>query len=109
MVFDLRLPHTEGSHVPGINGGSTFRKQITILSLAAAHLPFEAVTAKVEQAANRTQLHHWQIVFNALVDPPPGASMQAVTEALIVGLNELRADPERVGPVTYFPHFQSLA
>ncbi len=34
--------------------------------------------------------------------------MDAVEETLVAGLNALRADPERVRSLTYFPHFRSI-
>jgi len=36
------------------------------------------------------------------------ASLDAVDETLIAGLNQLADDPERVRSMTYFPHFKSL-
>ena len=35
--------------------------------------------------------------------------MDAVEETLVEGLNALRADPERVRSLTYFPHFRTVA
>jgi hypothetical protein len=37
------------------------------------------------------------------------ADMDAVEARLVEGLNALRAEPERVRSLTYFPHFRSVA
>ena len=37
------------------------------------------------------------------------ASLDAVEEALIAGLNHLDTEPERVRSMTYFPHFRNLS
>ncbi len=36
-------------------------------------------------------------------------SLDAVEETLIVGLNQLDKDPDRVRSMTYFPHFRNLS
>jgi len=37
------------------------------------------------------------------------SSLDAVETTLVEGLNQLRADPERVHSMTYFPHFRDVA
>ena len=63
-----------------------------------AHSPEVQPTEHIWDEVREKQFH------NRVFD-----DMDAVEAALVEGLNALRADPERVRSLTYFPHFKNVA
>ena len=53
--------------------------------------------------------HIWDEVRETYFHNRVFEDMDAVEHRLVEGLNALRAEPERVRSLTYFPHFRTLA
>ncbi len=53
--------------------------------------------------------HIWDELREKHIHNRAFPSLDAVEEVLIVGLNQLDHDPERVRSMTYFPHFRHLS
>ena len=65
---------------------------------AADHLSIAEVKAKMEHAANMTQRSHWLIVYNALVDPRPAASIAQHTGVAVPTVRAVLSRYNRLGP-----------
>ena len=65
---------------------------------AAPHRPMAEVQAKMEQAANATQRRRWRIVYNALVDPRPAASIALPTGVSVATVRLVISTYNRRGP-----------
>ena len=65
---------------------------------AAPHLPIETVKVKMATAANPTQRRYWTIVYNALVDPRPAASMALHGGVSVPTVRVVISSYNRLGP-----------
>ncbi len=68
------------------------------ITRAVAHLPVDAVKAKLQIAANATQRRRWLIVYNALVDPRPASSIALHTGVSVATGRLVMSTYNRLGP-----------
>ncbi len=72
--------------------------KLSRMTRAALHLSIEAVQANIQCAPSATQRRHWLIVYNALVDPRPAASVALHTEVSVATVRHVIASYNRGGP-----------
>ncbi len=68
------------------------------ITRAAAHLPVDAVQAKLQVAANATQRRRWLIVYNALVEPRAARSIALHTGVSVATVRLVMSTYNRLGP-----------
>ena len=68
------------------------------MTRAAAHLPVDAVQAKLQVAANATQRRRWLIVYNALVEPRAASSIALHTGVSVATVRLVISTYNRLGP-----------
>jgi transposase len=68
------------------------------ITRAVAHLPVDAVKAKLQGAANATQRRRWLIVYNALVEPRAASSIARHTGVSVATVRLVMSTYNRLGP-----------
>ena len=68
------------------------------MTRAVAHLPVDAVKAKLQGAANATQRRRWLIVYNALVAPRAARSIALHTGVSVATVRLVMSTYNRLGP-----------
>lgn len=67
------------------------------VSRAKAHLSAESVQQKIQTATNFRQQQKWLVVYNALVDPRPAASIALHTGTSVRTVHQVISDYNRLG------------
>ena len=68
------------------------------ITRAAAHLPVDAVKAKLQVATNATQRRRWLIVYNALIEPRAASSIALHTGVSVATVRLVMSTYNRRGP-----------